>query len=380
MMVLACKDTATQAPVNGGTPVVEYSGVKGMDAEVAKYTNADWLYQNYFGEYGLPAELKPLMLPELQMVANGFALQFGRGENVKESIAHLDQAMQMLHYSGQFALGMQQMQAEYQRGVYDKPATGGHDERPAGVPVVIMDDATRASLEEAERLDAEYAQEQEALVKEFNLPYALPERVNKYVIYSPAMKGRSDKGRRKTNGSSGSGGRHQIHRSDWWEGDIIWSNGLNGIGHMGIVDAYYAGEGTLTDLPGFHPDWSHSGTGHTHSPQVIDANTGPGVRRHHDINVWANNYTRIEGLTVPGWWRHEWRRTNAVAYAESLIGVPYNWVVWNKEVTSRTYCSQLVWQAYKGQGVDLDRDGGLIVFPEDIRSHPGVQRFMASTI
>lgn len=41
---------------------------------MAKYTNAGWLYQNYFGEFNLPPSFKEQIKVELQMVANGFAL------------------------------------------------------------------------------------------------------------------------------------------------------------------------------------------------------------------------------------------------------------------------------------------------------------------
>jgi hypothetical protein len=41
---------------------VEYSD-KVAAGTVADYTNANWLYQNYFGDYGLPEEVKPNFLP-----------------------------------------------------------------------------------------------------------------------------------------------------------------------------------------------------------------------------------------------------------------------------------------------------------------------------
>ena len=41
------------------TPVVEYIGANGDSSAVNidNYRNADWLFQNYLGEYGLPEEL-----------------------------------------------------------------------------------------------------------------------------------------------------------------------------------------------------------------------------------------------------------------------------------------------------------------------------------
>lgn len=372
-----CRDDSERS---SATPAVEYSNAAGIDAKVANYTNADWLYQNYFGEYGLPVELKSLMLPELQMIANGFALQLARGEDVQASISHLDQAMQMLHYSGQFGLSLQQMEYEYTEGAYDRQDASVAEVPPEGEVTVVLDDETRANLAEAERLDAEYARQQEELVQEFSLPYALPDRTDKYVTYSPAMKSSGTKNTKPNTGSSGR--QHQIKKWDWWEGDVAWTNGAGGVGHMGIVDTNQTGYGSSYYFDGQdHPDWQHEGWGsHVHEPRVIDANTGPGVSMHRDIDVWANKYSRVEGLTYTQWKRYDWNRSLAVRYAINLIGVPYNWVFWNKKTTDKTYCSQLIWQAYKDQGVDLDRDGGLIVWPEDIRSHRNILRFNASSI
>ncbi|MCB4759608.1 MAG: hypothetical protein LGB58_02685, partial [Sulfurovum sp.] len=46
-----CGDSNTQ---NENNPSVEYGGDTEGDNDISKYTNADWLYQNYFGEYGFP--------------------------------------------------------------------------------------------------------------------------------------------------------------------------------------------------------------------------------------------------------------------------------------------------------------------------------------
>jgi hypothetical protein len=49
-------------------------------------TNADWLYQNYLGEYGLPAEVKPLLMRDMRRLANGFAVQLATGRDAKEKL------------------------------------------------------------------------------------------------------------------------------------------------------------------------------------------------------------------------------------------------------------------------------------------------------
>lgn len=57
---------------------------------------------------------------------------------------------------------------------------------------------------------------------------------------------------------------------------------------------------------------------------------------------------------------------------------PY-WVTLSKDSDSSTYCSKYVWHIYKktatdlNYDLDLDRDGGFIVFPYDFLEHPELE-------
>ena len=86
-----------------------------------------------------------------------------------------------------------------------------------------------------------------------------------------------------------------------------------------------------------------------------------------------------------------------------MVGKPYNGTFMNKKSPESAYCSQLIWQAYYTQSnragtwrdwglqngggavhgafrnrVDLDSDGGPIVWPNDILNHIDILQFNAS--
>lgn len=63
------------------------------------------------------------------------------------------------------------------------------------------------------------------------------------------------------------------------------------------------------------------------------------------------------------------RRDSAANWAYGKRGKAYNYVFYdNKYIESTVYnCSQLVWAAYRKYGNDLDSNGGLGVYPSNIR-------------
>ncbi len=155
---------------NENNPVVEYGGDTEGNNDISRYTNADWLYQNYFGEYGLPTELKSMMMPELKMMANGFALQYARGEDIQKSISQLNTAMMALYYSGKLNLMVQSMQEEYQNGLYNPSDTNQTSTNDENITREITAEA-QANIKESIKREEQYKKEQEELVKNYNLPY-----------------------------------------------------------------------------------------------------------------------------------------------------------------------------------------------------------------
>lgn len=60
--------------------------------------------------------------------------------------------------------------------------------------------------------------------------------------------------------------------------------------------------------------------------------------------------------------------TEAVEFAETKIGLPYNWNFFNKEATDKYYCSQLVWQAWLDAGINIETGSvpNAIIAPADL--------------
>lgn len=65
------------------------------------------------------------------------------------------------------------------------------------------------------------------------------------------------------------------------------------------------------------------------------------------------------------------QRAKIADYAEKmLVGVPYRLTAGTQVPVSGTYCSHLIWYAYKQFGYELDSDGGIVVTPRDVYDSP----------
>jgi hypothetical protein len=223
----------------------------------------------------------------------------------------------------------------------------------------------KIELEEARQEDEAYAREQEQIVIDHNLPYALPDRVTKYITVNQAMKGGKDGG--SGNGGGGSSGddadgwgpylSHNVESWRWDHADIIWSNGGYGIGHMGLIDK----------------PWGKKAA-------IIDANTTAGISKHYDVKKWASHYSKVAGYFYAWWSPIAEERNDVMLYANAKVGQPYNWSFWDKGNDNRSYCSQLVWKAYYDtHGVDLDSNGGWVVWPDDIIRSFDLMKIFASS-
>ena len=79
---------------------------------------------------------------------------------------------------------------------------------------------------------------------------------------------------------------------------------------------------------------------------------------------------RLKGATA------EERQQLADAAETCLVGIPYRFtagIFTPKDQgthPTETYCSHLVWQAYKNAGYDIDSDGGPVCTPRDIANSP----------
>ncbi len=114
-----------------------------------------------------------------------------------------------------------------------------------------------------------------------------------------------------------------------------------------------------------------------HAAMVVDAAQGitleSVVLGENSITQWVSKWNGYPAVLIlrP---KEEELGQIATNYAlDYLQDVPYDFTVGvfskkTKDLTtpSGTQCSHLVWQSYQWAGVDLDSDGGLLVFPENI--------------
>ena len=104
------------------------------------------------------------------------------------------------------------------------------------------------------------------------------------------------------------------------------------------------------------PGWDHCGI-YTGNNEFIHASEYLNCVAKHDISFFEPFDIQIAyGRVITS---NYTQRINAVNFAESQIGKPYN----SRELkdpnpnSNAWYCSELVWAAYLSQGIDLDRNG-----------------------
>lgn len=129
----------------------------------------------------------------------------------------------------------------------------------------------------------------------------------------------------------------------------------------------------------FYTQASTSGFNHGHvgiydtTSTIIEA---PGLnQKSHKIQASA---VRVSKGAVKQLVRtKQYLRDAAAANARHYLGRDYNSVFFNnKNQNGKMNCSQLVWAAYYyGPGIDLDSNGGLGVYPTDIRDSPRTQTY-----
>ena len=101
----------------------------------------------------------------------------------------------------------------------------------------------------------------------------------------------------------------------------------------------------------------HAAIVHTNSSKTIES--FPATNGHENgVRIYTNNWKtkdKVYGIRVKRAKSIDY--TNAAKYAITQADQekPYNWNFFNKGTTSRFYCSQLVWRAWKNQGFEVDR-------------------------
>lgn len=366
----------------GGTstskPKVTYSDNVAAGT-VANYTNADWLFQNYLGDYGVPEQLKPQFLPAMKMLANGFDLQLKTGQDVKGNIEQVHSMFLLYLASGEATKFFTQVQNSVSDPIV--PTTKDPNESPANPNFIepVISDEDRKAIAEAKQRDENERLEIQRIAKEYGLPYHIDETPEQWFIYSPSMKGGGKAG---AGGRGTSGGKNHgdIRSWGWRPGDMVWVNGT----------------GSIPGVPGHNAiTWAEGA-----NVLLIDANTDKGVSLAGNLEDWFERYTEVRALTPKLSWstqeyncyalygaaygcrQDSWQRINAWQYADRHRGYPYNWNFTNPRDTSKFYCSSLLWNAYDNVGFNLIRPWVLgsygMITPARIRDSDAVTTFKIS--
>lgn len=365
---------------------VEYSD-KVAQGTVADYANANWLYQNYFGDYGLPEELKPSFLPALQMLANGFVMQLKTGQDVKKNIEQVNSMFLSYASSGEAAKFFAQVQTDIQNSdIKVTKKTDFYQNTKFVEPVISEED--KISIDLAKKRDLADDLEIQKLAEQYQLPYKIAEQKEQWFIYSPTMKGvgkgGGTKGTGGTNGSespSAPKSHKNINRWGWRPGDVVYVNGegsIDGVpGHVAIVG--FLSNGSL---------------------DLVDANRGVGVSRSDNVQKWMDRYTEVRALSPRLNWSEpefdcynqgwggckpdSYIRQRAFWYALYEIGKPYNWIFTNPRDTSKYYCTSLIWNVYNAYGYNIIKPWTLgpygIITPSEIRDSSALETFKVSVL
>lgn len=358
---------------------VEYSD-KIAAGTVADYTNADWIYQNYFGDYGLPEEVKPNFMPALKMLANGFVLQLKTGKDVKENIEQVHTLFLQYAASGEAAKFFSQVQLDIQSKkdqiISEAGVSSSADFRE---PTISADD--KIAIEEAKQRDLAEESEIRKLAEEYQLPYKISEHKEQWFVYSPTMKGGGKgRGSNQSRNTTKPKSHQNITSWGWRPGDVIWTNG----------------EGSITGVPGHVAIvWAFEG-----GINIVDANTGVGVSRTNDAQRWMDKYTEVRALTPRlnwSWSEYDcydlygayckpdsWIRSNAFWYSDRQTGKPYNWNFTNSRDTSKFYCTSLIWSAYNSYRYNIIAPRSLgaygIITPSQFRDSSALTTFKVSNL
>lgn len=285
--LVACGGGGESAPTSSAARI-QYAQITPVGkGRVADYLNADWLYDNYFGQMGLPPEIKSKLMVEMRRLSNGFALQLAIGDDVVSNSAHF-------HTTMSSGVG-QSMLARFAQRLSDTNATlpltaGTAPDEQALAEAPKFDDVDRTHATVARETDRVALANLQAVATTFGLPYNLTRDPTPYISWSAnfiAQKG----GKGGGGGGGGGGGASTAHGTNswpWLHGDIMFlrwnqisspSKDSFPLGHMAII----------ANPPG------------ALFPIATDAhpeNPSAAVKRWIDAEELATRYKFVQGLAV----------------------------------------------------------------------------------
>lgn len=365
----------TQMPAS-----VSYAEQRAGKGAIGDYMDAEWLFKNYFEEYGVPAEAKTKFLPTLKLLANGFAVKLRRGDDVKASIEQFHRVATTYATIGDGRALIRRLQDggsdfEYPPLVTSFGFTDQQIAQNTSMAVqsfsISLTEEEQAAVLATQQDDARTAEENQQKIASYGLPYPLPGAPVPYIFFEQVLK--------KSGGGSGGGspsGHPDVRQWRWSPGDVFWADGLPvagvippsgaiGVGHVGLVDAYLEPQ-TVVDA---HPD-----------------NPNEGVAIWRDMNAWAARYTEVRQYSPRlAWDRQQFLygnyaiqgsiaaqsniRVSALHYARAQVGKGYNQNFIDPWRTSQFYCSSLVWRSFWEAGFNIltyRPEPGKVIFVQEV--------------
>jgi hypothetical protein len=394
------------------------------DYKVENFTNANWLYQNYFGEYGLPQEFQSMIDIELKRLANGMALSQAYGDDMQEQMSKFDRTMKLFMQTTGIKEQIMSLKQDLENesiNLENFPPAVDDNLTIQETQLIANDkDISQEIINQSAEDDKEFAvliEKEKQLVKDHNLPYKLdgeyikimnPEDViHEMDKWSDARDGAIEIVESVVNTvygvityvweftSSCIAGRSKhedIGNWNWWDGDIIYArtydltNGIadsnRGILHMfsgGHIGLVLRSEGnTVADLD--NPNIENKV-----KYKIFESHPGVDDGTHTETawgtwREWTNSkerdYDKIQAYYNKAWGKHNSKRARVRDFALDKIGKKYS-IFTGRYSTSKYYCSKLVWQAYKSQGKRLN-EGGSVIRPDAIIRTSGLGRFQHS--
>jgi hypothetical protein len=383
--LVACGSSEEEPATSASLVLANQSAGKGT---VQNYTDAEWLFVNYFEEYGIPSELKPRFLPSLQLLANGFHVKLKRGEDAKASVEQFHRVATTYATIGDGRRLVRRLQDGGNDWSIEPFVTSfgftdsdiaAHTQLSSASFSLVLTPEEQAAVARMEADDARLAAENEALIRSYNLPYPMPESPVQYMFFEQVMK-KGDPG-----SSTGSGTPEHPNLSLWrWSpADIIWADGTAisgafGIGHVGLVDPFLDPLTIVDSNP---------------------ANPNQGVDIWRSMRDWVNRYYEVRQYTPRlAWDPQVFRnagvsppigsigaqsnsRVGAIQYARVQQGKPYSYAFADPWRTDAFYCSSLVWRALWESGFNVltyRPTAGRIIYVQDVVLSPYVARMNQS--
>ena len=396
--------------------------------QVEDYMNADFLYENYFAEYGLPNTFKQEASVHLMMIANGIALTQRQGGDVRKAVNTVDLMLRkMLVNMSPTLRNNKVMKATEEEAIVQESEVKSDITLEEVFDQKNVAEPMQEVIIKAEEERQQFIEEQETLVKELNLPYPLTGKATK-IMTPEALEQTMSKTDAQvaaavivgatvgfvaggpagafvggTIAASGSNvvrvvetmnadvnisSHNNIENWSWWNADII--SGKNersattyvATGHLGsiYIDCEDPAEddnnrGTLSYCNRFKPRYTaHIIEAYPKLPDLFDGNVDflknkGSEATDNPFRIYKERYNLIEAYYVPavGTSKSETRRKVA-NYIYDKVGKGYH-VNASKSSTSEYSCATLAYQAYKvAGGVDIEGSSNRVVIlaPQDI--------------